>query len=265
MVSQHEIDTIVKGIDLSWMTWGKMSGEKLVVGDISYLKSENGKGFERIFSIRIENNPELRIQQMISHIKAGIMPDSMLITPNTKPVGLAQILSHKGFVINDNDPCMMMYLDAYKEEVAVYPGFIVYNVTEQTQLAEWLNIVNEALFGCELVTLAQFYEILALDNTNFYLGRMDGKSVTACMTITEDDTSVLEMVATLSGYRRKGFASIIINNALIDLRQKGIKTISLRAEADGVGVYKRLGFKEGFQRVVASYEWKAKHATIIIE
>ncbi len=72
----------------------------------------------------------------------------------------------------------------------------------------------------------------------------------------DGDTSVLEMVATLSEYRRKGYASLMIDKALMNLKQKCMKTVSLRAEADGVGVYKRLGFKECFKRVVASCDWK---------
>jgi hypothetical protein len=31
-----------------------------------------------------------------------------------------------------------------------------------------------------------------------------------------------------------------------------VKTISLRAESDGISVYKKIGFKECFRRVVAS-------------
>ena len=73
------------------------------------------------------------------------------------------------------------------------------------------------------------------------------------MTITDGDTSVLEMVATLKEHRGRGYASTIIDRSLIDLQKKSIKTISLRAEADGVGVYGRLGFKEYFKRVLASY------------
>jgi len=53
MVLQNEVKIVVKGIELSWTTWGKMQGEKLVLDDISYVKAENGKGFERIFSIKI--------------------------------------------------------------------------------------------------------------------------------------------------------------------------------------------------------------------
>ena len=53
MFSQYEADIIEKGIELSWTTWGKMQGETLTLSDISYLKSDTGKGFERIFSIKL--------------------------------------------------------------------------------------------------------------------------------------------------------------------------------------------------------------------
>jgi len=63
MLLQNDVDTIVKGIQISWTTWGKMYGERLVLDDISYVNSESGKGFERIFSINIEENPDFRVQQ----------------------------------------------------------------------------------------------------------------------------------------------------------------------------------------------------------
>jgi ribosomal protein S18 acetylase RimI-like enzyme len=256
MLLKSEVDTIVKGVELSWTTWGKMRGERLILDDISYVKSENDKGFERIFSVNIEKNQKFRVQQMISLIKAGILPDSMLIMPNTKPENLAEILSARGFVINDSDPCMVLYLEKYESINQEYTGFEIKKITEKNQLADWLNIVSIALFECDLVTLEQFSDILELGNTYFYLGLVDGKPVTACMTITEGDTSVLEMVATLKEYRRKGFASAVIDRALKDLWQAEIKTVSLRAEADGVGVYKKLGFKQCFKRIVATCDWK---------
>lgn len=259
MLQKFEVDTIVKGIEISWTTWGKMRGESLVLGEINYLKSETGKGFERIYSVNITENQNFEIHKMISFIKARIMSDSMLITPNTKPSDLAEILSKEGFIINDSDPCMLMYLSDYKGSAYKITGFTISDVTDKETLAVWLDIVNKALFECELVTLEQFNDILNMDNTNFYLGFTHNHPVTACMTITDGDTSVLEMVATLSGYRCNGYATQVINKALLDLKQKKIKTISLRAEADGVSVYKKLGFKEYFKRIVASYDWKSIH------
>lgn len=255
MLNKYEVDTIVRGIEISWTTWGKMCGENLVSGQINYLKSENSRGFERIYSVNITQNQNFEIQKMISYIKAGILPDSLLITPNTKPSDLADILSEKGFIINDSAPCMLMYLSDYKESSCQIANFTISNVTDKETLAFWLDIVNKALFECELVTLEQFADLLNRNNTNFYLGCINNHPVTACMTITDGDTSVLEMVATLSGYRCNGYATQVINKALLDLKHKQIKTISLRAEADGVKVYKQLGFKEYFKRIVAFCDW----------
>lgn len=256
MFSRHEQEIIEKGIELSWTTWGKMRDETLVLGDISYLKSNNGKGFERIFSVKLNGEDiALQIQHMISCIKAEIMPDSVLITPGTKPENLAELLSQNGFSIDTSGSCMIMRIDDYASQVPCANNIEVIAICDQEQLRTWLDIVNAALFGCELATVEQFNDILNLENTYFYIGLLEGKAVTACMTITNSDTSVLEMVATLEKYRRRGAAAAIIDKALTDLREKNVKTISLRAETDGINLYKRMGFKECFERTVAAYNW----------
>ena len=257
MFPHNEIDIVIKGRDLYWTILGKMRGESLVLGDISYVKSENDKGVERIFSVNIEDNQEFRVQQMISFIKAGIMPDSMLITPNTKPVDLAERLSHKGFIIDDTGSCMLMYLDNYKKIKFEHADFVVSDIMGKKQLSEWVNILSEALFEGELITVEQFKDIMTLDNTYFYIGLLNGKPVTTCMTIVDGDTSTLEFVSTLKEYRRRGFASAVMNKAFMDLRQKGVKTVALNAEPDGISVYNKLGFKECFKRVVASCDWNS--------
>jgi len=249
-------DVIFKGIELYWTTWGKMRGEKAVLGDIGYLKAENGKGFERIFSVNIEENQEFLVQQMVSSIEAGLLPGSILIIPNTKPANLAEMLFSKGFTISDNGPCMMLYLDDYEAKKSEPFDFEIIKIMEKSQLKDWLNILNTALFGCELITCEQLSDLLPLNNILFYLGLVEGKPVTACMTLTENDTSVLELVATLKEYRQKGYASALINKAIIDLRDKGIKTVSLHSEPDTAGVYAKLGFKECFRQIIAVYNMK---------
>jgi GNAT superfamily N-acetyltransferase len=256
MFSQYESEIIEKGIELSWTTWGKMRGETLSLGNISYLKSDTDKGFERIFSIKLNGEDvEFRIQQMISYIKSGVMPDSMLITPSTEPENLTELLSQKGFSIDTSGSCMLMKINDYVSLAPYSSNIDVISVNTMEQLKTWIDIVNVALFGCELVTIDQFSDIFNLENTYFYLGILEGNPVNSCMTIAHGDTSVLEMVATLEEHRRKGIATVAIDKALMDLQKKGVKTISLRAETDGINVYKRMGFKECFKRIVATYDW----------
>ena len=254
--AEFEAEMIVKGIEISWTTWGRMRGEKLITGAVSYLKAEGEKGFERIYSVDMKENQAFEIQKMISRIKTGKLPDSILITPRTRPLNLAEILADSGFVISEQPPCMLLYLDGFKENKYSIGQYTISGVTKMEELKSWLDIINKALFEGELVTAEQFGDVLRLDNTSFYLGFAEGRPVSACMTISDGDTAVLEMVATLKDYRRRGFASGLIGKALADLRQKGIRTVTLRAEADGVGVYTRLGFKACFNRVVAFYDRK---------
>jgi len=248
----QEVNLITKGIELSWFSWGKMRGHNLILGDISYVKAEKS-GFERIFSVNIdEANQDSRISEMVDLMKSGVMPESMLIMPSTKPSNLAEVLKGKGYHINDNDPCMLMYLDGYKNIPYTPDNFEMCIVTDKKQLVQWLDIVNKGFFEGEIVTTEQLGDLLGLDSTAFYLGLVDGKPVVSCIIIDDGETSCLEMVVTLNEYRKKGYATTLINKALMDLKGKGVKSISLRAEADGVGIYTKLGFKEVCKRIVAS-------------
>jgi len=145
-----------------------------------------------------------------------------------------------------------MYLDDYQNNPYKPNNFAMGVVTDKKQLADWLNIVNKGFFEGEIVAADQLGDLLCLDDTVFYLGLVDGKPVVSCIIIDDGETACLEMVVTLNDYRKRGYATTLINKALLDLKIKGVKSISLRAEADGVSVYTKLGFKEVCKRIVAS-------------
>nr|WP_303740842.1 GNAT family N-acetyltransferase [Lutispora saccharofermentans] len=149
----------------------------------------------------------------------------------------------------------MLELDDFNCQENLNEDIAVLKLEKDELLPEWVKIVNEGLFGCELITVDQFTDIFELGNVHFYIGLLNNIPASACMTIKDSDTSVLEMVATLEQYRHKGLATAVINKALDDLKKSGIKTISLRAEKDGVNLYKHLGFKDCFKRIVASCDW----------
>lgn len=257
MYSQYECDIIEKGIDISWFTWGKMRDSTLKTGEVCYIKSDNNKGPERIFNIKFANEDiDYKIMKLVSYIKAGIMPDSILITPNTIPINLSQILADKGFYVDDSDPCMMLEVNDFKPQKNQKENITTIKLENDELLPEWVKIVSHGLFGFELIALDQFKDVFKLDNTHFYIGLLNNVPASACMTITEGDTSVLEMVATLKQYRHNGLATAIINKALEELKELNIKTISLRAEKDGVNLYKRLGFKACFNRTVVTCDWE---------
>lgn len=259
---------IDEALTLYWRTLGKARGMKIYSNDIEYVTSDNGKGPERIFNIRIDSdNVEERINEIIAHIKAGIIPDSFLITPNTQPKNLVDILSKKGFKLDTTGSYMVMDLFQSNLKLKQPKNVKMKKVNNLEDLAQWIMIINNDLFGSEIVSYDQFHDIYLMDNTNFYIALYDNVPAAACMTITDKTIADLDMVATRKEYRKRGLATEIINKALIDLKEYGIKTVSLRAEPDGINLYKKIGFKECGERIVVScdYENIYKKTTCSIE
>jgi ribosomal protein S18 acetylase RimI-like enzyme len=171
---------------------------------------------------------------------------------HSSPADLADRLAAQGLRIDTDGVCMCLDLAGYAPAPPAGDEIAVVAVTDADQLAVWSAIVNAALFGGELIRADQFADLLPLPGVHFYLGLYGGTPVTTCMTIHRGDTAVLEMVSTLAAYRRRGVVGAAICRALADLCALGVETISLRAEMDAVSLYRRLGFRDCFPRVVAS-------------
>lgn len=252
MNKQYYYDCISKGIALYWETLAKARGLKLISKDIKYVISENRNGPERIFDVNLQSEKAVqRIEELTTFIKAGEIPDSFLLTPNSKPKNLTDLLEEKGFNIDTSGLCMAMDLVELKPFQHEISDFEVIKFKDVSALRNWVDIINTDLFGFQIMTFEQFYDIYNLDNTQFYLGLYNGIPVSTSMTISKGKIAVLEMVATRKDYRKKGFALAVINEALFDLQKRRIETISLRAEPDGINLYKKIGFKEYCKRIVA--------------
>lgn len=252
MNKQYYYDCIEKGIILYWQTLAKPRGMTLHTGDIEYVTSNDRKGPERIFNIHIApENLDERIDEIILGIKTDEIPDGFLITPNTSPENLAYILKEKGFSIDTSGLCMAVNLDGIEMTYKKSDNIKVIEISDTNELRHWVEIVNTALFEYEIMSFEQFYDIFSLDNTRLYIALYNDTPVSVCMTINDGETAVLEMVATLKEYRKKGLATTVINKALMDLHKDKIRIVSLRAEPDGINLYKKIGFKEYCKRVVA--------------
>lgn len=250
---QYYFDCITKAINLYWRTLGKARDMEIHTGDIEYVMSKSRRGPERVFNVRLPSETaDQLINEIITNIKDGVIPDSFLITPNTTPDNLTEILVQKGFSIDTSGLCMAMDLadlQCFQYNSEIIQVSIVEDIDD---LRKWTDIINIALCGCEIMSFEQFYDIYCHDNTQFFLALYDGIPAAVSMTIIEDDIATLEFVATLKEYRNKGLGTLVAASALEYLQKNSIKTVSLRAEPNAINLYKKLGFKEFCKRVVAS-------------
>ena len=86
------------------------------------------------------------------------------------------------------------------------------------------------------------------------LGLRDGGAfVCVALTLTLGDDLNVQYVATEASHRRQGLASRLLRSVLTAGRESGMRTATLQASPDGLGVYERLGFRRvatlrGFRR-----------------
>ena len=66
----------------------------------------------------------------------------------------------------------------------------------------------------------------------------------------------MEFVSTLEAYRRRGMATAVSNQVLLDLRVAGVREVTLRSSPEAVPLYARLGFEACYEQVIMSYEKK---------
>ncbi len=83
--------------------------------------------------------------------------------------------------------------------------------------------------------------------------RDGGAFVCVALTLTLGDDLSVQYVATEESHRRQGLASRLLWSVLTAGRASGVRTATLQASPDGLGVYERLGFRRvttlrGFRR-----------------
>lgn len=240
------------GIDLWWRMIGKLNGFSYHADDIEWVSPTARPGPERIFHVRLAGEKaESRIDEIITAIKGGNLPNGILLTPLSTPANIVDLLSSKGMSIDNFCPCMALELNRFHAEPE-HEHIKVLPVLNSKTLSLWADIVNKGLFGCELFSMDQYTDMFRLENTNMYLAYLDGVPASACMTIHENGIATLECVATLAEYRRKGLGKAVVSRALLEIKKYDVDAISLRSEPDGVNLYKSMGFQEVCRRIVAS-------------
>ncbi|WP_105619533.1 GNAT family N-acetyltransferase [Vallitalea okinawensis] len=254
MDNHYYYSVIQKGINMYWRTLARARGLTLHNDNegVEWVSSNDEDGPAMIFNILIDSNDrDKKVNDLIEKMVEGSLPPNILITPCSAPENLAHNLVSNGFKLDDASLCMVMDLKEQSQEIADQ-WVDVMKVTDEMMLKKWVDIINVALFGIEIMSFEQFYDIFSADNVCLTLATYKGIPATVCMTITDGDIGTIEFVATLKEYRKKGLGTTILKAALKDLEEKGIKSATLRAAPDGISLYKKLGFIEYCKRIMVS-------------
>jgi ribosomal protein S18 acetylase RimI-like enzyme len=175
-------------------------------------------------------------------------PFSWWVGPADTPAGLGALLEAAGLRKAETELAMAVELAAFRDEVPVPEAFEVRRVRAASELRAFARI-NAANWSPPDPFVEEFYrrgETALLDSASplwLYVGYRDGEPVATSELTVGGGVAGLYNIATLAPHRRRGYGSAMTLQPLRDARSAGHATGILQAAADGVGLYRRLGFR----------------------
>ncbi len=231
-------------------------------GVVDWIMPKEGEaGPDLAFHLKLnENGYQEDLQELIVGIQSKAVPRRWLITPDAQPKDIVNILKGYGFKnlseeAEEPEPGMCLCAaDFHPCMPTEDSGIVCREVKTKEDFRRWVDVVNSALHGWNMIDAEHYYVWVAQDHIKIYLAEIDGVPVSTAATIQTGNTASLEFVSTLEAYRRRKAAITLSSKALEELFERGVETVTLSGSSQAVPLYKKLGFHTCFHNIIMLYE-----------
>lgn len=234
----------------------------LYEGSVSWIiPCEGKKGPSIAFRVHLkEESAETELRTFIQGIREGRVPQIWHITPDTTPDNMIDIMKKNGFQdlsedASEPEPTMSLHKNDFIPYTEENSPVICHKVSTKEDFKSWIDVVNTALHGWEMIDARHYFTWVESNHINIYLAKINGVAVSTCATIQNGNTASLEFVSTLEQYRRKKAASLLCSCAISDLLKNGAETVTLGACGQSVYLYERFGFQKCFHNIIMKYNF----------
>jgi GNAT superfamily N-acetyltransferase len=115
---------------------------------------------------------------------------------------------------------------------------------EHTRDARALAEINETAYGLPPGEFTAAMSGMSEPPVILYLARVEGTPAACVATLDEAADCGVYFVATAPIAQKRGLASALLRQALVEAQERGCRTSSLQATAAGRAVYARLGYRD---------------------
>lgn len=220
---------------------------------------KGAKGPMLAFSPQLDRLAE-ELNALIVGIRSGEIPPRWLITPDVPLQETVSLLEQNGFrnlaaEAPEPEPAMLLCKHDFCSHRTGCRTVECRQVRSAEDFRIWVDIVNTALHGWEMIDAQHYYPWVQNEHFRIYLGEAEGVPVSSAATIQTGEEASLEFVSTLQEYRRQGAAAAVCSTALEELFANGVSSVSLSACDGAAPLYEGLGFHRCFENIVMQYEF----------
>lgn len=195
----------------------------------------------------LTTDPEKQVDEVIEIFEKRGLPFNWVITPESKPENLADLLQQKGLTYSSDLLAMGRTLEGLP--ALEFPeGFNISEVTSDGLLEAWAR-VGQASFHLPAqavqLRIRQFERLLegGLWPVKLYVGFSGKEAVCGSGLRLTPNSAGVYFVGTVPEHTRKGYGQQITLKSLQDAFDLGHKVGVLMSTAEGLQVYRRLGFE----------------------
>ena len=259
ILKDHSKDKIIQAIEASmtyYTTLVPLNNPKYIreeFNDLVRLITElNHPVANWIVRVRFnEQNAERRIAENIGFFREKKIPMMWIITPNSTPSNILNLLENYGVQIPKGGSPAMVYdlrnlTEDHWNDALSRSKIQVIKVDSDSSLKLWRKVFQEGYSLSESLTEIFLNLFLISKSSIFanYLVTINEKPVSISSILYSSGIAGIFNVATIPDYRGKGIGTAVTLAPLMDAKKKGYEIAWLESSEMGENCYKRIGFQE---------------------
>lgn len=150
----------------------------------------------------------------------------------------AELMRAAGHLLEYEPMAMALDLDA----LAAPPGGPAFTVARDPHPVE-ITSLNERANGELPGAFGTAFAGLREPGFHRYLAQVDGRPAACLVTFDRGDNTMVHWVATDPGHQRRRIAGRLLHAALLDARERGMRTSTLESSYEGQRLYEGLGYE----------------------
>lgn len=187
------------------------------------------------------------IADICSNFNEAELPAAWWTCDGIRPEFVARELARYHFIEDETDVGMLADLESIPPANAP-GGFVVRVVSTAQGVLEQGALLAGLAEPADPHTLAYYTNVSELDDLDgpmrLFVGYLDGQPVSTASLFRDGDTAHVYDVSTSPAARGQGVGTAMMRAVLEHAREAGARRAGLMASDEGIGVYRRMGFKE---------------------